>query len=649
MILHDITSSVRLRLMMVILTTTFIALFLSAAAVILYDAKSYQRIWVADLTTQADIIARTTAPALQFNDVSAAAENLDLLKGREKILAGAVYTVSGARFATYLPPQAGNAVVPDQPQAPGYQIEGNQIVVFHPIVEGGETIGTIFLRARYELAERVNNYLMLLAMVILGSMAIAALIASRLQRSITDPIIGITRVAHDVMHSRNFALRTPKTTNDEIGILADTLNGMLSEVEQRTNALEEANRTLAQETVTRRHAEAELLQMDKRKDEFLAMLAHELRNPLAPISAASQMLTLTQLNPERTKQVSEVIGRQVAHMTSLIDDLLDVSRVTRGMITLDRQPESINTILHEAVEQVRPLIDARRHELELELDAGAACVLGDRKRLVQVVTNVLNNAAKYTPERGRIRMSVSADSHNISIKVRDNGMGIEADLLPHVFELFTQARRSSDRALGGLGLGLALVKHLIELHGGSIAALSQGAGQGSEFTIILPRHHGEPETSSPAKPAAELRGQGGDPLNILIVDDNKDAVLTLATYMEANGHRIHCEYHPHAALATAAREAPDVCLLDIGLPDMDGYELVRQLRAAPQTVSALMVAITGYGQQKDQAMAMAAGFDIHLVKPVAPKDLLAVLERARSRPASADEGIKKGIKTDKAV
>ena len=638
MILHDISSSVRLRLMMVILTTTFVALFLSAVAVIIYDAKSYQRLWVTDLTTQADIIARTTAPALQFNDTSAASANLDLLKGREKILAGAVYTASGARFASYLHPQSATTSIPDKPEPPGYQIEGNQIVVYHPIVEGGETIGTIFLRARYELAERVNNYLMLLAVVILGSMAVAALIASRLQRSITDPIIDITLVAREVMHSRNFGLRTPKTTNDEIGVLVDALNGMLSEVEQRTNALEDANRTLAQETVTRRHAEAELLQMDRRKDEFLAMLAHELRNPLAPISAAAQMLSLTQLDAARTRQVSEVIGRQVGHMTSLIDDLLDVSRVTRGMITLERHPQPVGDIIQEAVEQVRPLIEARHHELELELDAGTACVLGDKKRLVQVITNVLNNAAKYTQERGRIRLSVRADQQDIRIKVQDNGMGIDADLLPHVFELFTQARRSSDRALGGLGLGLALVKHLLELHGGTITVSSEGANKGSEFTIILPRHRGEVDAQKPAAPVPESREPKGRALNILIVDDNKDAVLTLASFLEAAGHHVHCEYHPHAALATAAREAPDVCLLDIGLPDMDGHELARQLRASPQTASALMVAITGYGQQKDKAMAFAAGFDIHLVKPVDPKDLLAVLARTGARPDSGVDG-----------
>lgn len=629
MILHDITSSIRLRLMMVILTTTFAALFLSAIAVILYDAYTYQRAWVNDLTTQADIIARTSAPALQFNDAAGAAENLDLLKGREKIIAGAIYAASGAQFAEYRHPGSPNAEVPARPEASGHQIKGNQIVVFHPIIENGEDIGTIYLRARYELAERVNNYLMLLAAAILGSMAVAALIASRLQKSITDPILDITRVAREVMHSRSFSLRTPKTTNDEIGVLVEAFNGMLSEVEQRTNDLEEANHTLAQETVTRRHVEAELLQMDKRKDEFLAMLAHELRNPLAPISAAAQLLTLAKLDADRTRQISEVLSRQVGHMTSLIDDLLDVSRVTRGMVTLEREPEDIARVVREAVEQVRPLIESRGHRLDLDMNEGNVCVLGDRKRLVQVVTNVLNNAAKYTPEQGNIRLSVGVNEKEIEIRVRDNGMGIEADLLPHIFELFTQARRSSDRALGGLGLGLALVKYLVELHGGSISVTSAGAQQGSEFTIRLPRYGGGAKPFDSEAVVANPADHACNTLRILIVDDNQDAVLTLSSYLETAGHAVCSSGHPLQALKIASESSFDVCLLDIGLPEMDGYELARRLRGMPQTANAFFIAITGYGQQNDKEMALSAGFDIHMVKPVGPSELLAVLAKNR--------------------
>ena len=376
----------------------------------------------------------------------------------------------------------------------------------------------------------------------------------------------------------------------------------------------------------RRAAQEQLTIADRRKDEFLAMLAHELRNPLAPIGAAAQVLQRGRLDETRVRQTSEVIGRQVEHMTHLIDDLLDVSRVTRGLVTLDRAPHDIRHIVAEAVEQVTPLIQSRRQHLALHLPPDTTMVDGDRKRLVQVLTNILNNAAKYTSEGGSIVLTTHVQAARVMVDVADNGIGMAPDLVAHAFDLFAQAERTSDRSAGGLGLGLALVKSLIELHGGTVQCSSPGIGKGSTFTVCLPR------LSLPEAPDAGANQEnpvepGPKALRILIVDDNVDAASMLAMLLESCGHMVMVEYGGHEGLARATAERPDVCLLDIGLPGMDGIELARRLRQLPETAGAVLIAATGYGQESDRERTRSAGFDHHLVKPLDLKRLFAILEQ----------------------
>ncbi|MFC5459195.1 ATP-binding protein [Massilia niabensis] len=370
--------------------------------------------------------------------------------------------------------------------------------------------------------------------------------------------------------------------------------------------------------VTERYqAEFELRESNRKKDEFLAMLAHELRNPLAPISTAAEMLRLTKDHDPRTKKASEVISRQVRHMTALVDDLLDVSRVTRGLVELDKALVDIKSAVSSAVEQARPLIEARRHTLVVRTDAAPATVDGDRTRLVQVIANLLNNAAKYTPQAGEITLIVDVDTGEglVRISVSDNGIGMDSRLLPQVFELFTQAERTPDRAQGGLGIGLALVKTIVALHKGSATAASPGPGLGSTFTIALPavaqgraQAPPDPDTAGPASGAASLQ--------VMIVDDNVDAAESLAVLLEAQGHRVSVQAHPIEAIAAARQVRPQVFILDIGLPDIDGYELARRLRADPVTADALFIALTGYGQAHDRVLSKSSGFEHHFVKPM---------------------------------
>ncbi|WP_296950938.1 ATP-binding protein [uncultured Massilia sp.] len=386
----------------------------------------------------------------------------------------------------------------------------------------------------------------------------------------------------------------------------------------------------------RKLVEDELRAANLQKDQFLAMLAHELRNPLAPIVTAAQLLKLRRGDAASVASASEIIARQAEHMTALVNDLLDVSRVTRGLVALEKEELDVNAIVSAAVEQVRPLADARRHALTLQLSGQPAHVNGDRIRLVQVVSNILNNAVKYTAPGGSIVLAVTVEAERVHVTVRDNGVGIAPEVLPYIFDLFTQAERTPDRSQGGLGIGLALVKSLVALHGGSVRAESDGMGQGSAFSLCLPRVAPPPER--PAQPGADGRAAGADAdrdadaaLRVMVVDDNVDAAQMLAALLEVQGHAVSVEYDGRGALERALGECPDVLLLDIGLPDIDGYELARRLRARPETARAMLVALTGYGQHQDREEAKQAGFDHYLVKPADLNEVNAVLAQAQAR------------------
>ena len=376
--------------------------------------------------------------------------------------------------------------------------------------------------------------------------------------------------------------------------------------------------------ITERKATQEKLEdADRRKDEFLAMLAHELRNPLAPISAAAELLKIARLDEVQVRKTSEIIDRQVKHMTGLVDDLLDVSRVSRGLVKLDTAPCNLSHIVSDAIEQAAPLIHARRHHLALHLTPVAALIHGDRKRLVQVLANILNNAAKYTHDGGNIHLRTEVDASHIVIEIADTGIGMTPRLITQAFDLFAQAERTSDRASGGLGLGLALVKTIVELHHGTVRCESGGIGAGSTFTVRLPRLLAPVEHDHRHDDAADRHAKQS--LRILVVDDNVDAATMLAMLLEAAGHQVLVEHGASRALATARTERPQVCLLDIGLPAMDGNALAQQLRAQKETAGSVLVAVTGYGQEKDRDQSLAAGFDYHLVKPVSSTELFALL------------------------
>jgi PAS domain S-box-containing protein len=375
----------------------------------------------------------------------------------------------------------------------------------------------------------------------------------------------------------------------------------------------------------RKQAEQVLQDSARRKDEFLAMLAHELRNPLSPIVNAVELMGAMTPLDATVESARAMIERQVNQLVHLVDDLLDVSRVSRGRIVLQKAPVNLAEVVRQAIEASRPLLSARQHQLTIGMPESPLTVDGDFTRLAQIVSNLLNNAAKYTDNGGQIEISLERSRRQEEvfavIRVRDNGRGIASHALNNVFELFYQDDNSLDRAEGGLGIGLSLVKRLVENHGGRVSAHSAGRGLGSEFVVRLPcvETPTTPETPAPRATAAPVGKR------ILLVDDNRDATDSLALLLQMHGHDVLAAYEGASALDLATRERPAVILLDIGLPDMNGFELARQLRADPRTAKSVLIALTGYGQPEDREKSLQAGFDHHLVKPAAAEAILSLV------------------------
>jgi PAS domain S-box-containing protein len=384
-----------------------------------------------------------------------------------------------------------------------------------------------------------------------------------------------------------------------------------------------------------RMAAAALREADRHKDEFLAMLAHELRNPLAPIRNAVEALKIIGPPDPQIKKLRDMIDRQVTHMSRLVDDLLDVSRITRNKIELRKERLELMTAVVRAVETSRPLIDARKHRLTVSLPPDPAPIEGDLTRLSQVISNLLDNAAKYTEEGGNISLTSEMVGSKVVISVKDDGMGIPSHILPHVFDLFTQADRPLDRSQGGLGIGLTLVRRLVELHGGSVEAHSAGPGKGSEFVIYLPLATVGESKGEMAGPTAAAGVPSVGRCRILVVDDNMDSAESMATLLRLDSHEVRVAYDGLAAVESALAFRPQVVLLDIGLPGLDGYEVARRLRLSDETKDIFLIALTGYGRTEDRVKALTSGFNYHITKPVDPGELDMIIKKLT--PGVSDE------------
>jgi len=866
--------SVRGKLMRVVLLTTAIALVVTGIAMLTHELTVYRQSWATDLANEAAILALSTAPALAFDDHVVAERNLSALQARPRVKTAAIYGADGDLYASYV--REGEPPPPSRvPLISGTRVSGEQVEIAQPVVRSGEALGTIYLRARYDVAGRVETYLEIFAVVMLLSLAVSYAFSRGLQQVITEPLESITSVAHNIVSRRDYSLRARKTTDDEIGLVVTAFNSMMDEVETRTKSLQDeiavreaaeaalsvatarlestmaaaeigswvwdvvlnqftADRNLAalyglndeaelngdpmrhrqrihaedlpgvraaEETAMssgvlastefrvmlpdgterwmarrgkvqidedgrpifisgvliditaqkvaeqalrsseklyraigesidygvwlcdpqgwnvyasesflkligmtqeqfsklgwgsllhpdeaeatiaawrecartgavwyREHrmrgidglyhpilaqgvpirgergevtgwaginldisrlkrTEGALREADRRKDEFLATLAHELRNPLAPIRHAVKLLAAPSADGQQQVFAREVIGRQVLRMALLLDDLLDVSRITRGRLDLKREVVDLRSIVDTAVETARPMIESKQQQLAVELPSEPLRLFVDPLRLSQSLSNLLTNATKYTDSGGQIGLTVLLTPCGVVMTVKDTGIGIEPRTIPALFEMFSQVDSAIDRAEGGLGIGLALVKGLIGLHGGSVEGESAGMGQGSAFTIRLPRSivvEHDP-VAEPVQPIESVRPSV--PVKILVADDNRDAADSMALILEFSGYQVLIAHSGLDALEKARASMPDAMILDIGMPDMNGYEVARSIRAEAWGERIFMLAITGWGQEEDKERALAAGFDQHMTKPV---DADAVEQRLRA-------------------
>lgn len=626
--------TVRGKVLAVVAWTTTTALLVAGAALLARDVSVYRQARVAALTTEAKILALSVAPDLAFDDQRSAVRALSALQANPALIAAALYGPTGTLFARYVRAGTGVPLSLLTPKSSTIRVASSYIEIFQPVLQGHEVLGGLYLRARYDLEGRFLAYCEILLVVFVGSLIVALLLSSLLRRSITAPLDAMAGVAQQVVEQRDFGLRARKVTDDEIGLVVDAFNKMLDEVQAHAEALERSHAAVqaSVEAAKRtekelRATEAALREADERKDVFIATLAHELRNPLAPIRIAARLLAAPSLKPAELANTRAIIARQVQHMALLLDDLLDVSRITRGALELKRDYVALDDCIAAAVETARPLIDTKRQKLILEASPVPIILDADPLRLTQIVTNLLTNAAKYTDPEGDILVRTRVDGGRVTISVKDSGIGVPPEALPKLFEMFSQLQTAGARTEGGLGIGLALVKGLVLLHGGEVEARSAGLNQGSEFLVHLPAASSTqgsvPLVAEAAESPARRRRR------ILVTDDNRDAAESLALLLKIAGHDVHVAYSGSEALTAAAAVSPEFILLDIGMPGQSGYEVARCLRK--RGVQAVLIAITGWGQESDREQAKAAGFDHHMTKPIDPVALENYLDEVGAR------------------
>jgi PAS domain S-box-containing protein len=721
------------KLVMVMLMTTTIALAAAGAALIYTDLRDSRANWSDDLRTEAGIAAFAVQPALSFNDHARAERNLSALQARNSIGVAALYLPDGTLFAKYVRP--GQAEPPPRPprnlELDVPYIDGERVLLVHPVIQAGETLGTIYLRAEYDVGDRVRAYLNILGAVMVIGMLAALFASSWLHRLVSRPMESMAHVARLIVEKRDYSFRAEKTTDDEMGVVIDAFNKMLDEVQSHARALEtseklyraigesinygvwvcdangrniyasdsllklvglsqvqaandgwgsvlhpddiaetlaawkECARTgnmwyrehrmlgvdgryhaiLAQGVPIRdehgvvqrwaginldisrlKNTERALLEADRRKDEFLATLAHELRNPLAPIRNAVRILDSDAADERQRKWGREVIARQVQRMSLLLDDLLDVSRITRGQLELKKDYVDLKAVVGVAVETARPLLDAKQHQLTVSLPRESVKLEADPLRLSQVIGNLLTNAAKYTDSEGSIALSARLENAELVIAIRDSGIGLTQESIPGLFTMFSQVNSAVDRAEGGLGIGLALVKGLVALHGGRVEVRSEGLGRGSEFIVHLPH---KVLASKAAEVIEDTHGAANAPevrrCHVLVADDNRDAAESLGMVLRFAGYEVTIAFSGAEALDLGEQKRPRAAIIDIGMPGMSGHEVARRMRLEAWGRNAVLIALTGWGQEQDKQAAKAAGFDEHMTKPVDPENVERIL------------------------
>jgi len=622
----------RHKLLAIVMSATAAALLLAGAVLVAWDVQRLREELLGDLRATAALIADHSTAALAFQDRSTARDNLASLRSQPLVVGACLYEAGGALFAQYHRGGSPAAPCPSAPESSEPRVGERAAELWTPVAQQGTELGTLYLRSDLgPLRQRQRVQLWTLAGVLAVALVGALLLSLRLQRIVTGPVGELAAVAEAVTRRRDYSLRAQRRSQDEVGELVTAFNQMLAEieasdvdlrheVEERQRAEQEKAALLGAEQEARREAEA----ANRLKDEFLATLSHELRTPLNAILGWVALLQAGKTDPQTLDRAMTVIERNARAQAQLVDDLLDVSRIITGKLSLDLRPVDLAATLREVADAIRPAAEAKGIAVEVEVGEGTPRLKADPARLQQMVWNLVSNAVKFTPGEGRVWIRARQRQGRVEIEVEDRGIGIAQEFLPHVFERFRQQDSSTTRAHGGLGLGLAIVRHLVELHGGEVEAESAGKGQGAVFRIRLPLRPvpEEGEETPAAEAEGDLRG-----LRVLLVEDEPDARELYRVILEENGARVVDVASAREALTSFEVAPPDVLVSDVGLEGMDGYELITRIRRLPAARggSVPAVALTAYAGKEHERRAFAAGFQMHVTKPVAAGELIALV------------------------
>ncbi|MDR7332912.1 ATP-binding protein [Roseateles asaccharophilus] len=635
--------SLQRRLLGVTMLTSLVALLVALGAMVAYDLRAYHEAWVADLQAQAELLGRATAPALEFDDHKVASENLALLRLQPKVHAAAIYGTDGDRFASYSAPGF-DALLPSRAQAAGVRRVDGDLVVVLPVHEGERVIGSVLLRAKYEIYERVLTYLGIVAAVVIVALGVAALLSTRLQRAIVRPILAISDVARDVMQRQDYSQRAPKTTDDEVGVLADSFNGMLGEIERSTREVLRLNEELearVHERTAQLEASNEELKLatavaekaNRAKSEFLSSMSHELRTPLNAIIGFGQLLggEVGEPKPERRREFVEHIVGAGKHLLTLINEILNLARIESGHVELSLEPVLLDDVLAECRRMIDP--QAAQRGIALHVDAGCRhAVLADRMRLKQVLLNLISNAIKYNRPNGSVHVGCSmVSSQQVRISVQDTGRGLTPEQLEALFQPFNRLGQEAGPEQG-TGIGLVVTQRLAELMGGAIGVQST-PGVGSVFWVDLQA------SEMPALPRAEtdwgdLPGlatplAGQRPATVLYVEDNPASRKLVEELLSRREDlRLLTATDGRMGLDMAREQQPDVILMDNNMPHISGREAQALLKQDPRTSHIPVIALTANAMPDAAAAGLAAGFFRYLTKPLDPGLLIEALDSA---------------------
>ncbi len=628
---------IKQKLVFMIMSTAIPVLVLSSVGYISLDYYRTRDTIRRDLAAQTDLILKSSTAALQFLDPATAREILRTLAPNEHIRRACLYDGGGRVFAEYVALSA--VQCPPLPGEDGYRFSSDTLTMMASLSDDrGRRTGALYVLSDLDvLKARLNAQLAIVAIVLVLTTIVALLIASRVHSIVSDPVTDLARTATDVSRRGDYSLRAARTTEDELGVLVDAFNRMLEGIQLRDRELSTANEELRNEVAERRRAEherADLLVRERAanrlKDEFLATLSHELRTPLNAILGWTRLLRSAAVPRADMDRALEKVERNAQVQARLVEDLLEVSRITTGKLRLEVKPLDLATLATTAIESIRPTAEARGVTIDRHFESPTLPTAGDPDRLQQVIWNLLSNAVKFTGAGGLVTVGLKRDDQTDELVVSDTGLGIEPAFLPNVFDTFRQADGTSTRAYGGLGLGLSIVRHIVDLHGGEVRAESEGKDKGSRFTVRLPVRAAErvremrPVASPP--PSVSLSDALAD-TNIVVVDDDRDTRELLDSVLTSAGAKVHLAETADEGFRLCVEERPDALISDIAMPGRDGYSLMRQLqKALGNDMPRVAIALTAFAGARDRQLTAEAGFDRHVSKPFDDQELVQTLD-----------------------